>query len=293
MQIKNVEHFNLQDCNNYLKNNPNGELVESVRLRQKQLIDQTNQVNRKKDEERKREVHSYEMNTQWIDMAEFNEKKKYKSLSFPRCILKSIIFICLLIVIIAVYYFCTEHYIYEEYASGQASYVTGIENFLLRCDIIDTPWFWGDNFSPHWDTYDVDSCFGYISGIGIISFFILLLTNIWHTPFVRKIYNIQDGDKSLKYRIIQNKNGKVGLCKVGRLKLNKILDFDYDSLFMINDNSYVCKNKNKFGIYNTEVKKWTVPIVYDSIYAINNDTIDLMKDKKVYSFSHKGYRIVK
>ena len=226
-------------------------------------------------------------------MAEFNEKKKYKSLSFPRCILKSIIFICLLIVIIAVYYFCTEHYIYEEYASGQASYVTGIENFLLRCDIIDTPWFWGDNFSPHWDTYDVDSCFGYISGIGIISFFILLLTNIWHTPFVRKIYNIQDGDKSLKYRIIQNKNGKVGLCKVGRLKLNKILDFDYDSLFMINDNSYVCKNKNKFGIYNTEVKKWTVPIVYDSIYAINNDTIDLMKDKKVYSFSHKGYRIVK
>lgn len=94
MQIKNVEHFNLQDCDNYLKNNPNGELVESVRLRQKQLIDQTNQVNRKKDEERKREVHSYEMNTQWIDMAEFNEKKKYKSLSFPRCILKSIIFIC-------------------------------------------------------------------------------------------------------------------------------------------------------------------------------------------------------
>ena len=113
------------------------------------------------------------------------------------------------------------------------------------------------------------------------------------SPFVRKIYNIQDGDKSLKYRIIQNKNGKVGLCKVGRLKLNKILDFDYDSLFMINDNSYVCKNKNKFGIYNTDIKKWTVPIIYDSIYAINNDTIDLMKDKKVYSFSHKGYRIVK
>ena len=293
MQIKNVENFNLQDCDNYLKNNQNGELVESVRLRQKQLIDQTNQVNRKKDEERKREVHSYEMNTQWIDMAEFNEKKKYKSLSFPRCILKYIIFICLLIVLLVVYYFCTERYIYEEYASGQASYVTGIENFLLRCDIIDTPWFWGDNFSPHWDRYDVDSCFGYISGIGIISFFILLLTNIWHTPFVRKIYNIQDGDKSLKYRIIQNKNGKVGLCKVGRLKLNKILDFDYDSLFMINDNSYVCKNKNKFGIYNTDIKKWTVPIIYDSIYAINNDTIDLMKDKKVYSFSHKGYRIVK
>ena len=48
MQIKNVEHFNLQDCDNYLKNNPNGELVESVRLRQKQLIDQTNQVIGKK-----------------------------------------------------------------------------------------------------------------------------------------------------------------------------------------------------------------------------------------------------
>ena len=51
MQIKNVENFNLQDCDNYLKNNQNGELVESVRLRQKQLIDQTNQVNQKKDED--------------------------------------------------------------------------------------------------------------------------------------------------------------------------------------------------------------------------------------------------
>lgn len=293
MQIKNVENFNLQDCESYLKNNPNGELAESVRLRQKQLIDQTNQVSREKDEERKRQVHCYEMKTQWIDMAEFNEKKKYKSLSFPRCILKSIIFISLLIVIVAVYYFCTEHYIYEEYASGQASYVTGIENFLLSCDIIDTPCFGGDNFSPHWDTYSVDGGFFLFFGIGIFSFFILLLTSIWHTPFVSKIYNIQDGDKSLKFRTIQNKKGKVGLCKVGRLKLNKILDFDYDALFMINDNSYVCKNKNKFGIYNTDVKKWTVPIIYDSIYAINNNTIDLKKDNQVYSFSHKGYRIVK
>lgn len=48
MQIKNVENFNLQDCDNYLKNNPNGELAESVRLRQKQLKEQTIQVNRKK-----------------------------------------------------------------------------------------------------------------------------------------------------------------------------------------------------------------------------------------------------
>ena len=105
MQIKNVENFNLQDCDNYLKNNQNGELVESVRLRQKQLIDQTNQVSREKDEERKRQVHCYEMKTQWIDIAEFNEKKKYKSLSFSRCILKSIVFICLLIVVAAVYFF--------------------------------------------------------------------------------------------------------------------------------------------------------------------------------------------
>ena len=293
MQIKNVENFNLQDCDSYLKNNPNGELAESVRLRQKQLIDQTNQVSREKDEERKRQVHCYEMKTQWIDIAEFNEKKKYKSLSFSRCILKPIVFICLLIVVAAVYFFNTKHYIYEEYSWDQASHVTGIENFLLNCEIIDTHYYWNDSFSPHWDTYTYDSGFWSISFIGIIVFFILLLTSIWHTPFVSKIYNIQDGDKSLKFRAIQNKKGKVGLCKVGRLKLNKILDFDYDALFMINDNSYVCKSKNKFGIYNTDVKKWTVPIIYDSIYAINNNTIDLKKDNQVYSFSHKGYRIVK
>ena len=85
----------------------------------------------------------------------------------------------------------------------------------------------------------------------------------------------------------------MGLCKVGRFKIKKVLPFDYDDIFMIRDNGFICIKDGKYGIYNAENKKMMVPIIYDDIYAINFDTLDLIKNKQSYSFTHKGYRIVK
>ena len=84
----------------------------------------------------------------------------------------------------------------------------------------------------------------------------------------------------------------MGLCKVGRFKIKKVLHFDYSDMFMICDNSYICKKDGKYGIYNTEANKMLVPIQYDDIYAITDDSIELVMNSQVHRFTHKGYRIV-
>ena len=84
----------------------------------------------------------------------------------------------------------------------------------------------------------------------------------------------------------------MGLCKVGRLKIKKVLPIDYNDIFMICDNSYICKKDGKYGIYNTEINKMLVPIQYDDIYAITDDSIELIMNSQVHRFTRKGYRIV-
>ena len=163
---------------------------------------------------------------------------------------------------------------------------------LLKIDMIDTPWQYPSDTFPRWDCYRVDDLFGVPIFIGLVSILFLLLSSLFHSPLIKKIYNIQDGDKSQKYRAIQNKQGKMGLCKVGRLKIKKVLPIDYNDIFMICDNSYICKKDGKYGIYNTEANKMLVPIQYDDIYAITDDSIELIMNSQVHRFTRKGYRIV-
>lgn len=152
--------------------------------------------------------------------------------------------------------------------------------------------FFDDDFSPHWGPYIDTGFVGVPIIICLASILFLLLSSLFHSPLIKKIYNIQDGDKSQKYRAIQNKQGKMGLCKIGRLKIKKVLPFDYNDIIMICDNSYICKKDGKYGIYNTETNKMLVPIQYDDIYAITDDSIELVMNNQVHRFTHKGYRIV-
>jgi hypothetical protein len=158
--------------------------------------------------------------------------------------------------------------------------------------MIDTPWQYPSDTFPRWDCYRVDDLFGVPIFIGLVSILFLLLSSLFHSPLIKKIYNIQDGDKSQKYRAIQNKQGKMGLCKVGRLKIKKVLPFDYNDIFMICDNSYICQKDGKYGIYNTETNRMLVPIQYDDIHAITDDSVELVMNNQVHRFTHKGYRIV-
>lgn len=292
MQIKNIENFNLQDCEEFLKDNLNsekdnlnGELVDLVRGRQKRLMDDIFRAKRKDEEAWKEQIHSVEENIKWIDFSLFNERKRFHSYKKIRFILKCIIFICTFLICSALYYVNTFHAIYDTGRHAQAEYTTGIEYVLLIWGLIE----------PNYYVYSIymEGTFQGFLIIGILSVIILLISNIFSSSLTTKIYNIQDGDKQQKYRAIQNKQGKMGLCKVGRLKLKKILSFDYDALFMIHENSYICKKDGKYGIYNTEINKMLVSVLYDDIYAIKEDSVELVKDDQVHCFTHKGYRIVK
>ena len=294
MKIKNIDNFSLQDCEKFLKENPYSELTDAVRTRQKQIMDEMFRNNRKNDEARKQQIHSYEENIKWIDMAEFNEKKKYKNLSTVRNFVGGIAIICFLIFGFVIYYTNTEHRIYSHSNREQISYVTGIENLLLNCNIIHIPWASSDETFPTWDYYSIEGeVFIVIILVGFASIIALLIISILHSPLANKIYNIQDGDYLQKYRVIQNEHGKIGLCKIGNFKLKKILPFYYDRIFMIPDNSYICEKDRKVGIYNTNIRKMIVPVVYDDIYSITDESVSLMKDNQVHSFTHKGYRVVK
>lgn len=292
MQIKNVDNFNLQDCERFLNGNPDSELADAVRVRQRQLMDEIFRSNKRDEEARKAQIHSYMKKMPWIDMAQFNEKKKYKTRSTFRYIILGILFICVFTVGVVIYYCNSTHYMYEESSYAQATHVTGLVNILLKLYIIETPWYYSDDFSPHWDYYCLGDLFGFPIIVGIVSILFFLLSYQFHSPLVKRIYNIQDGDKSQKYRAIQDKQGKMGLCKVGRFKIKKILPFNYDDIFMIRDNSYICMKDGKYGVYNTEINKMQVPMQYDDIYAIKDDSIELVMDSQVHRFTHKGFRIV-
>lgn len=291
MQVKSVDIFNLHECEEFLRKYPDDEQANAVRRRQKQLLDETFRLKKKEEESRKEKIQYYVKKMQWIDMAQFNEKKKYKSLSTFRRILMGTIYVSLLIIGLVLYYSNTQHYIYD--VSCQESYVTGIESFLLNLSLIRSPWYPSGEFVPEMAVYSVDYNFFYIVIIAIVAIIALFSSNIWHSPLVKIIYNIQDGDKSLKYRAIQNKRGKMGLCKVGDVKIKKILSFDYDSIFAIDSHSYICKKHGKIGIFNTDLKKMTVPVIYDDIYSIQDDSVCLIKDSHMHRFTHKGFRIVK
>lgn len=292
MQIKNVDNFNLQDCERFLNENPNSDFADSVRVQQRQLMDEIFRANKRDEEARIAQIISCRKKMSWIDIALFNEKKKFKTHSIFRCFTLGVLCVCVFTIGSVVYYCNTTHYIYEEFSHAQATHVTGLENVLLNVGMIQTPWYSGDDFSPHCDTYRDYGSLVVLLTICLASILFHLLSILFHSPLIKKIYNIQDGDKSQRYRAIQNKQGKMGLCKVGRFKIKKVLPFDYNDIFMICDNSYICQKDGKYGIYNTETNKMLVPIQYDDIYAITDDSIELVVNSQVHRFTHKGYRIV-
>lgn len=98
MQIKNVDNFNLQDCERFLNENPNSDLADSVRLRQRQLMDEIFRANKRDEEARKAQISSCRKKMSWIDVALFNEKRSIKpSQLFEALSLEFFLFVYLLL----------------------------------------------------------------------------------------------------------------------------------------------------------------------------------------------------
>ena len=183
MQFKNINEFNLQECERFLNDNPNSERAEEVKSRQKQLMEELSHIDSPEDEVRNQQIRSYEDKMKWIDVAQFDEKQKYRDYSTLVTIIKGIVLAYIFVCISVFYYTHTEHYIYEEYNDEQAAHVTGIEKILLKCHIIECT-YWFSDFSPHRGSYYFSEGTGYVFvGICYILFFIIVFLIILFTLF--------------------------------------------------------------------------------------------------------------
>lgn len=120
---------------------------------------------------------------------------------------------------------------------------------------------------------------------------IVLIRNLVMLCHISKISSVED---SCYCRIIQNKKGKYGLCASGwiRKKSIRILKrMKYDEIVRVSGCSYVVKKKDRYGIYNSSLKKFIVPLECEHIsVAPDGNGLVVIKDNETMRYSFEGFR---
>lgn len=133
--------------------------------------------------------------------------------------------------------------------------------------------------------------------VSVISLWLIFLTlivlvrNLVMLCHISKISSIED---SCYCRIIQNKKGKYGLCTSGwiRKKSIRILKrMKYDEIVRVSGCSYVVKKKDRYGIYNSSLKEFVVPLECEHIsVAPDGNGLVVIKDNETMRYSFEGFR---
>lgn len=141
--------------------------------------------------------------------------------------------------------------------------------------------FWGDIFFL---VYLISSWF-------ILLTLIVFIRNLVMLCHISKISSVED---SCYCRIIQNKKGKYGLCAPGWIRkksIRIIKRMAYDEIVRVSDCSYVVKKKDKYGIYNSSLKKFIVPLECEHIsVAPDGNGLVVIKDNETMRYSFEGFR---
>ena len=120
---------------------------------------------------------------------------------------------------------------------------------------------------------------------------IVLIRNLVTLCHISKISSVED---SCYCRIIQNKNGKYGLCAPGWIRkksIRIIKRMTYDEIVRVSDCSYVVKKKDRYGIYNSSLKKFIVPLECEHIsVAPEGSGLVVIKDNDTMRYSFEGFR---
>ena len=120
---------------------------------------------------------------------------------------------------------------------------------------------------------------------------IVLIRNLVTLCHISKISSVED---SCFCRIIQNKNGKYGLCVPGWIRkksIRIIKRMTYDEIVRVSDCSYVVKKKDRYGIYNSSLKKFIVPLECEHIsVAPDGSGLVVIKDNETMRYSFEGFR---
>ena len=120
---------------------------------------------------------------------------------------------------------------------------------------------------------------------------IVLIRNLVTLCHISKISSVED---SCYCRIIQNKNGKYGLCAPGWIRkksIRIIKRMTYDEIVRVSDCSYVVKKKDRYGIYNSSLKKFIVPLECEHIsVAPEGSGLVVIKDNDTLRYTFEGFR---
>ena len=165
--------------------------------------------------------------------------------------------------------------------------VLAILLMILNVDfiVLTTCWYHVRN----WEDVLIAGCV--ILGWLIFLTLIVLIRNLVTLCHISKISSVED---SCYCRIIQNKNGKYGLCASGwiRKKSIRILKrMEYDEIVRVSGCSYVVKKKDRYGIYNSSLKKFIVPLECEHIsVAPDGNGLVVIKDNETMRYSFEGFR---
>lgn len=165
--------------------------------------------------------------------------------------------------------------------------VLAIWIMILSVDVtvLTTCWY----YVRDWEDVFLVGCV--ILGWLIFLTLIVLIRNLVMLCHISKISSVED---SCYCRIIQNKKGKYGLCASGwiRKKSIRILKrMTYDEIVRVSGCSYVVKKNDRYGIYNSSLKKFIVPLECEHIsVAPDGNDLVVIKDNETMRYSFEGFR---
>lgn len=289
MKIKKVESFTLEECQSYLEMYPD-ENRHAVEDRMKYLLKQIKDNEEQKEQEEKARQEYNQNDVKWIDIKQFLAERKYRKLSLIIAILYTLLLVPTFLLGASVYFSATTHNLHSAYYYEQDDYTEGLEKLLLNLGVIYPEWH---SEYPTSGQYELSQVLpSILVPTYLILIFALLIISGFHSPSLRKIYNIEQEEKVKLFRRTQNIKGLYGLHKCFPTCTTQVLPFAYENIYHCGGNSYICVQGNKKGVYNTAMRRMVIDVAYDSINIMQDGTLAVSRYGVVMKYTTEGYRII-
>ena len=255
MKFKGIDDFTIEDCREFLRHNPEGEWASAVRNRMR-VLQQEEGENRKKMEREQGEKRSEQSESmgekiRWKDFKREVDEKQW--ILYGYRIRKK-----------------------KPWGKAFICLLLAVVEFIL-CGL----------------------CVFLVEGgdiMMVIGFFVVLIVGyIWVLLFLHvifyptKIYDIENSSSNV--RRIRNREGRIGLARLGEWGRLKLLPMVFDAISPCRANIYVCRKGGKYGAYNVERRKMVVPVEYDEI-ELREGVFEVIKDGVRERFTENGFRVV-
>ena len=125
----------------------------------------------------------------------------------------------------------------------------------------------------------------------IVLLFIILKGKSSRRSITNCTYDIEVNTKN--YKVIRNKDGKIGLCYWEDWYHNSLLIKPiYTAIERVDDISYILKTNGRYGLYNGNRKKIILACKYDMITNVHDDVYEVIINREKAKYNIEGDRIL-